>query len=82
MSGILQRIQSWLTSRGAKQSRANAASDDSQANPCCGPQVHVAYRGKSDDRLYMAYNRTWQEVRYFQPNGLRVFCAQCRRRVL
>lgn len=49
--------------------------------PCCTPNVHIAYRGKSDDRMYMAYNRTWQEVRYFQPNGLRVFCAECRRRV-
>lgn len=50
--------------------------------PCCSKQVHIAFRGKSDDRLYMSYNRQWQEVRYFQPNGLRVFCATCRHRVL
>lgn len=49
--------------------------------PCCSQQVHIAYRGKADDRLYMAYNRKWQELRYYQTTSLRVFCAGCRSRV-
>lgn len=49
--------------------------------PCCSEEVHIAYRGKADDRLYIAYRRQWQELRYYQDNGLRVFCATCRRRV-
>ncbi len=50
--------------------------------PCCSEKVHIAYRGKADDHLYMVYERQWQEVKFFQQNGLRVFCAACRRRVL
>lgn len=49
---------------------------------CCSGKVHVAYRGVSDDRLYLSYSRQWSEVRYFRPNGLKVFCADCRRRLL
>ncbi len=49
---------------------------------CCSEEVHIAFRGVSDDRLYIAYNRKWDEVRYYKPNGLRVFCAGCRHRVL
>lgn len=49
--------------------------------PCCSEAVHIAFRGRADDRLYISYNRTWQEVKYFQSSGLRVFCATCRHRV-
>lgn len=50
--------------------------------PCCRAAVHIAYRGVSDDRLYIAYARKWAEVKFFRPHGLRVFCAGCRRRLL
>ncbi len=49
--------------------------------PCCSEMVHIAYRGKADDKLYMVYNRNWAEIRYYQPNGLKAFCALCRHRV-
>ncbi len=55
---------------------------ESEDDVCCQGNVHIAYRGISDERLYMAYNRKWTEVRFFKPNGLRVFCADCRRRLL
>ena len=48
---------------------------------CCEGLVHIAYRGVSDDKMYMAQNRKWAEVKFFKPNGLRVFCAGCRRRL-
>ena len=49
---------------------------------CCQGKVHVAYRGVSDDKQYIAYSRQWKEVKFFQPHGLKVFCADCRRRLL
>jgi hypothetical protein len=49
--------------------------------PCCSDRVHIAYRGVSDERLYIARDRTWYEVRFYKPLGLRVFCAVCRQRV-
>jgi hypothetical protein len=48
---------------------------------CCEGKVHIAYRGIYDDRLYLAKNRTWGEVKYFRPHGLRVFCAGCRHKL-
>ena len=48
---------------------------------CCGGGVIIAYRGLADDRLYIAYNRKWTDVRFFRPHGLRVYCSVCRTRV-
>lgn len=53
-----------------------------QEIPCCSGSVHIAYRGVSDDKLYMAYARKWSETKFFRPHGLRVFCADCRRRLV
>jgi hypothetical protein len=49
---------------------------------CCKGMVHIAYRGIADDRVYISYSRLWNEIRFFRPNGLKVFCADCRSRVL
>jgi len=67
-----------------KAAKATAPKPDAEASevPCCSPSVHVAYRGVSDDRLYLSCDRKWGDVKYFRPNGLRVFCAGCRRRIL
>lgn len=62
--------------------KALAAPADEDVKPCCDGVVHVAYRGLSDDRLYLAYKRRWTEVKFFRQNGLRVFCAGCRRRLI
>lgn len=78
--GIWSRIKSLLQRNADGQ--PTCAQDEDIVNACCDqPEVHIAYRGKSDDRMSVAYNRTWQEVRYFQAEGLRVFCKVCRRRV-
>jgi len=67
-----------------KTAKATAPEAEPQASeiPCCSQAVHVAYRGVSDDRLYLSYDRKWGDVKFFRPNGLRVFCAGCRRRLL
>jgi hypothetical protein len=62
--------------------QADDASTSAPADLCCSGKVNIAYRGVSDDRLYMAYSRHWNEVRFFKPHGLRVFCLDCRRRLL
>lgn len=49
---------------------------------CCQGKVHIAFRGISDDRMYLVRNRNRTEVKYFRPHGLRVFCTHCRRRLL
>ncbi|MBX9690051.1 MAG: hypothetical protein K2X27_25290 [Candidatus Obscuribacterales bacterium] len=74
-----------MTTEQNKNTEEQAAENENPDEilvPCCTEQVHIAYRGKADDKLYIAYGRKWQEVRFYQSNGLRVFCASCRNRVL
>ena len=79
--GLAKRLFAGQAGAGGRsvEPETNARPDDI---PCCDGQVHIAYRGVSDDRLYIVYARKWSEVRYFRQNALRVFCAGCRRRVL
>lgn len=65
------------------QSNASAGLDSQTDDlSCCSDRVHIAYRGVSDDRLYLSENRSKGEVKFFRPIGLRVFCAECRKRLL
>lgn len=70
--------------RGKKH--ANHPDNSHEAIPeeevCCNGIVHIAYRGVSDDRMYISHSRHWREIKYFRPQGLKVFCADCRNRVL
>ena len=78
-----RKATDWLKAAMGRQPEVDAvAADNDMTMPCCSYTVHIAFRGVSDDRLYLAKNRQWQEVRYYKPNGLRVFCAVCRHRVL
>ena len=66
-----------------KSDQSDKAAGNAATNlNCCSGRVHIAYRGVSDDRLYLAENRTNNEVKFFRPIGLRVFCADCRKRLL
>ncbi|MBX9947768.1 MAG: hypothetical protein K2Y39_01265 [Candidatus Obscuribacterales bacterium] len=77
MNKLFKKIQSIF---GKKEVGAPAAEDAEEL--CCDGKVHIAYRGISDDKMYVSYNRRWDEVKFFKPNGLRVFCSSCRRRLL
>jgi hypothetical protein len=68
--------------RVAKSAAAEIERKESELKPCCQGNVHIAYRGVSDDRLYMSRDRGFGEIKYFRPNGLRIFCADCRRRLV
>jgi hypothetical protein len=88
---MLKQIRDWFSNgrlphgTGGRKPAPNSVPPSDHVeivNVCCDqPGVHIAYRGKSDDRLYLARDRQWNEVRYYQPNGLRAFCVKCRRRV-
>lgn len=71
-----------LLAKLKKQKETAPAAEEEITVPCCSELVHIAFRGVADDKLYMARNRKWTEVRFYKQNGLRVFCATCRHRVL
>lgn len=75
------KVANWFRNVYPGRKSKPAADEEDIEVPCCSDKVHIAYRGVSDDRLYMAKDRTWYEVRFYKPRGLRVFCAVCRRRV-
>ncbi|MBY0359358.1 MAG: hypothetical protein K2W82_15255 [Candidatus Obscuribacterales bacterium] len=77
---LWQKLSSMFKKKPVQECQPD--SDEALAVPCCSSAVHIAFRGLSDDRLYLSRNRTWQEVRFFRANGLRVFCALCRRRIV
>jgi hypothetical protein len=77
------KILSFVAKLLGKPVQVDSPVDGEQENElCCEGVVHIAYRGVLDERLYMAYSRRWDEVRFFKPNGLKVFCAECRRRLI
>ncbi|HMY02575.1 MAG TPA: hypothetical protein PKN86_05110 [Candidatus Obscuribacter sp.] len=78
MKNTLVDILRRFVGKGKGKAPVQETSDEN----CCSGTVHIAYRGVSDERLYLSKGRTWSEVRYFRPHGLRVFCADCRRRML
>lgn len=81
-AAVLESIRQFILRLTGKAAPVQQASENESEEFCCQGVVHIAYRGVSDDRLYMAYSRAWNEVRFFRPNGLKVFCADCRRRLL
>ncbi len=78
----------WLVEKiqnQSKNSNTNLPEEKTFSNhgsPCCDALVHIAYRGVSDDRLYLVHDKKWSEVKFFRPNGLRVYCHKCRQRIL
>ena len=77
MNNLFKKIRSILGKKEAPE-----APEEEEDELCCEGKVHIAYRGISDDKMYVSYNRRWAEVKFFKPNGLRVFCSGCRRRLL
>ncbi|PWU01450.1 MAG: hypothetical protein C5B53_02900 [Candidatus Melainabacteria bacterium] len=78
----MKSLLSKLFRRKAARAPIPEGKTETDDDPCCSKTVHIAYRGISDDRLYLNYDRKWGDVKFFRPNGLRVFCGGCRRRIL
>ena len=86
LSNLISRLFSNFKTKNIEQNDSKALTTNptkksSEPAPCCEGLVHIAYRGVSDDRLYIAYERKWPEVKFFRPKNLKVFCQKCRRRV-
>ncbi|GEM_PF-1255268 len=82
LAALTAKLAALVRSRRAAREPAAGLQADEETAVCCRGAVHIAYRGASDDRLYVAYGRKWIDVKFFKPRGLRVFCAGCRRRLL
>lgn len=78
---FLQKIAAFFRKPAGNKAGAAASPKEDVETACCSDQVHIAFRGVSDERLYIVYGRRWHEVQFYKANGLKVFCAQCRRRV-
>lgn len=49
---------------------------------CHKDKVHIFVRGLADGKLHAAKNRNYSDFRFYKKDGLRVFCAVCRKRLL
>jgi hypothetical protein len=77
-AGFVEKLKSLFGKKDAVANVLPPATEE--VSGCCESIVHIAYRGISDDRLYMAYDRKWREVKFFR-GSLRVYCAGCRRKL-
>ena len=49
---------------------------------CHKETVHIFIRGMADGKLHVARNRSYLDFRFYKKDGLRVFCAVCRKRLV
>ena len=48
---------------------------------CHKETVHIFVRGLADGKLHVAKNRNYSDFRFYKKEGLKVFCAVCRKRI-
>ena len=48
---------------------------------CHKDKVHIFVRGLADEKLHVARNRNYSDFRFYKKQGLKVFCAVCRKRI-
>ena len=51
-------------------------------NFCHKEKVHIFVRGLADGKLHAAKNRNHSDFRFYKKQGLKVFCAVCRKRLV
>ena len=49
---------------------------------CHKETVHIFVRGLADGKLHAAKNRNYSDFRFYKKDGLKVFCAVCRKRLV
>ena len=49
---------------------------------CHKDKVHIFVRGMADGKMHAAKNRNYSDFRFYKKDGLKVFCAVCRKRLL
>ena len=50
-------------------------------NFCHKDKVHIFVRGLADGKLHVARNRNYSDFRFYKKDGLKVFCAVCRKKI-
>ena len=51
-------------------------------NFCHKDKVHIFVRGLADGKLHSAKSRNYSDFRFYKKDGLKVFCAVCRKRLV
>jgi len=49
---------------------------------CHKKTVHIFVRGLADGKMHAAKNRNYSDFRFYKKDGLKVFCAVCRKRLV
>lgn len=49
---------------------------------CHRDKVHIFVRGIVDGKLHVARNKNYSDFRFYKKEGLKVFCAVCRNRLV
>ena len=85
MANYLKAIINWakLLSRGrSRPAPKEEFQIPSDFNFCHKDKVHIFVRGLADGKLHTAKNRNYSDFRFYKKDGLRVFCAVCRKRLV
>ena len=86
MHNYLKAIINWMKVLSRGRSRPNPMAEEFQIPPdfdfCHKDKVHIFVRGLADGKLHSAKNRNYSDFRFYKKQGLKVFCAVCRKRLV
>ena len=89
MANYLKALINWaklLGKRGKFVDFGKQKSDEFQIPDdfqfCHKETVHIFVRGLADGKLHAAKNRNYSDFRFYKKQGLKVFCAVCRKRLV
>ena len=89
MANYLKALINWaklLSKRGQSVDLGKQKAEEFQLPEdfefCHKETVHIFVRGLADGRLHVARNRNYSDFRFYKKQGLKVFCAVCRKRLV
>ena len=84
MANYLKAFLNWLYVLSKKERTNDTQEFDFPVGVelCHKDKVHIFVRGLADSKLHVARNRHYSDFRFYKKQGLKVFCAVCRKRVL
>ena len=88
MANYLKAILNWamVLSRAGKEIDPERLPKEEFQLPkdfvfCHKDKVNIFVRGLADGKLHVARNRNYSDFRFYKKDGLKVFCAVCRKRI-
>ena len=89
MANYLKALVNWaklLSKRGKSTDFGKPKAEEFQLPEdfefCHKETVHIFIRGLADGKLHVARNRNYSDFRFYKKQGLKVFCAVCRKRLV